>query len=49
MLDTGKPIAEAREVDVVSGAECLEFFASAAATLHGEYHDLGGRLRVHTP
>ena len=40
--DTGKPIAEALEVDVVSGAECLEFFAAAAATLHGEYHDLGG-------
>ena len=29
-------------VDVVSGADCLEFFAAAAATLHGEYHDLGG-------
>ncbi len=40
--DTGKPIAEALEVDVASGAECLEFFAAAAATLHGEYHDLGG-------
>ena len=42
VLDTGKPIAEASTVDVASGADCIEFFASAAATLHGEYHDLGG-------
>jgi betaine-aldehyde dehydrogenase len=40
--DTGKPIAEATTVDVASGADCLEFFAAAAATLHGEYMDLGG-------
>jgi betaine-aldehyde dehydrogenase len=40
--DTGKPIAEASTEDVVSGADCLEFFAAAAATLHGEYLDLGG-------
>jgi len=40
--DTGKPIAEAIGVDVASGADCIEFFAAAAATLHGEYHDLGG-------
>ena len=40
--DTGKPIAEAVAVDVASGADCIEFFAAAAATLHGEYHDLGG-------
>ena len=40
--DTGKPIAEALTVDVASGADCLEFFAAAGATLHGEYHDLGG-------
>ena len=41
VLDTGKPIAEARTVDVISGADCLDFFASATATLHGEHIDLG--------
>jgi betaine-aldehyde dehydrogenase len=42
VLDTGKPIAEASTVDVLSGAECIEYFAGAAATIHGEYYDLGG-------
>ena len=42
VLDTGKPIAEASIVDVISGAECIEYFAGAAATIHGEYYDLGG-------
>jgi betaine-aldehyde dehydrogenase len=39
--DTGKPIQETRVVDVVSGAECLEYFASLAASLSGEHIDLG--------
>ena len=34
--DTGKPIQEAEAVDVVSGADCVEYFAGVAATLHGE-------------
>ncbi len=34
--DTGKPIQEADVVDVVSGADCVEYFAGVAATLHGE-------------
>ncbi len=42
VLDTGKPIAEASTVDVISGAECIEYFAGAAATIHGEHYDLGG-------
>ncbi|MEP6625566.1 MAG: aldehyde dehydrogenase family protein, partial [Acidimicrobiia bacterium] len=42
VVDTGKPIAEASTVDVISGAECIEYFAGAAATIHGEYYDLGG-------
>ena len=42
VLDTGKPIAEASTVDVISGADCLEYFAGAAATIAGEYYDLGG-------
>jgi betaine-aldehyde dehydrogenase len=42
VLDTGKPISEASTVDVISAAECLEYFAGLAATIHGEYFDLGG-------
>jgi betaine-aldehyde dehydrogenase len=39
--DTGKPIAETLVVDVVSGAECLEYFAALAQSLSGEHIDLG--------
>lgn len=39
--DTGKPIAETSAVDVLSGADCLDYFASAAAGLAGEHIDLG--------
>ncbi len=42
VLDTGKPISEAIAVDVLSGADCLEYFGGMAATLHGEHFDLGG-------
>jgi betaine-aldehyde dehydrogenase len=41
VLDTGKPIAEALAVDVASGADCIEYFAGAAATIAGEHYDLG--------
>lgn len=41
VADTGKPIAEASTVDVISGAEALEYFAGAAATLTGEHVTLG--------
>ncbi len=41
VLDTGKPIQEAEAVDVVSGADCIEYFAGLAASLHGEHFDLG--------
>lgn len=34
--DTGKPIQEAETVDVVSGADCVEYFAGVAGTLRGE-------------
>jgi betaine-aldehyde dehydrogenase len=40
-LDTGKPIQETSVVDVISGAECLEYFAGLAAGLAGEHIDLG--------
>ena len=39
--DTGKPIQETRVVDVVSGADCLEYFAAAAHSVSGEHIDLG--------
>jgi len=39
--DTGKPIQETRVVDVVSGADCFEYFAGLAQQLSGEHIDLG--------
>jgi len=42
VLDTGKPIQEAEAVDVISGADCVEYYAGLAASLHGEHMDLGG-------
>jgi betaine-aldehyde dehydrogenase len=42
VLDTGKPIAEAAGVDVTSAADCLEYYAGVAPTLHGHHYDLGG-------
>ena len=41
VLDTGKPISEALEVDVASGADCIEYYAGLAPSLHGEHFDLG--------
>ena len=40
-LDTGKPIQETSAVDVLSGADCLEYYAGLAAGLAGEHIDLG--------
>ncbi len=39
--DTGKPIQETRVVDVISGAECIEYFAALAQSASGEHIDLG--------
>jgi betaine-aldehyde dehydrogenase len=38
--DTGKPWQEAQVVDVTSGADCVEYFAGAAATLAGAQYPL---------
>jgi betaine-aldehyde dehydrogenase len=46
--ETGKPIRETRVVDVVSGAECLEYFASLAQSLSGEHLDLGSQAFGYT-
>lgn len=40
--DTGKPIQEAEAVDILSGADCLEYYAGLAAAIHGEHHQLKG-------
>src|SRR3989440_9056706 len=39
--NTGKPIQETRAVDVLSGAQCLEYYAGLAATIAGQHLDLG--------
>jgi betaine-aldehyde dehydrogenase len=39
--DTGKPIQETIAVDVLSGADCIEYYAGLARTIAGEHHDLG--------
>jgi betaine-aldehyde dehydrogenase len=46
--DTGKPIQETRVVDVVSGAECFEYFAALAQSLSGEHIDLGSQAFGYT-
>jgi betaine-aldehyde dehydrogenase len=40
VADTGKPIQEAIEVDVLSGADCIEYFAGLAASLAGQHIQL---------
>ena len=39
--DTGKPIQETTVCDIISGADCIEYFAGIAPTLAGEHIDLG--------
>jgi betaine-aldehyde dehydrogenase len=39
--DTGKPIQETIAVDILSGADCLDYFAAIAASITGEHVDLG--------
>lgn len=39
-LDTGKPISETNCVDIISGAEVMEYFAGVAQTIHGQHVDL---------
>jgi betaine-aldehyde dehydrogenase len=46
--NTGKPIQETRAVDVISGAECLEYFGGLAAALAGEHLDLGPKAFGYT-
>ncbi|MGF1760896.1 betaine-aldehyde dehydrogenase [Photobacterium sagamiensis] len=39
--DTGKPIQEAIEVDIVTGADVIEYYAGLAAAIQGKQQDLG--------
>ncbi|MDI9243825.1 betaine-aldehyde dehydrogenase [Marinobacter sp. CHS3-4] len=41
VVDTGKPMQEAEAVDVVTGADAVEYFASVAPTIEGIQQDLG--------
>lgn len=40
--DTGKPLKEARSVDIHSGADALDYFGGIASSITGEFFDLGG-------
>jgi betaine-aldehyde dehydrogenase len=46
--NTGKPIQETRAVDVLSGAECLEYYGGLAAGIAGEHLDLGPKAFGYT-
>lgn len=39
-LDTGKPIAETSVVDIVTGADVIEYFAGVTQSIHGQHIDL---------
>ena len=47
-LDTGKPISEAKVVDVHSGADCLEYYGGLAGKLHGHHYQLPGDAFAYT-
>lgn len=38
--DTGKPICEAISVDVLSGADVIEYYAGLVVAMHGEQQEL---------
>ena len=46
--NTGKPIQETLAVDVLSGAECIEYYGGLAASLAGEHLDLGPKAFGYT-
>jgi len=41
VLDTGKPMQEANCVDIMSGADVIEYYAGLCDKIQGEYQDLG--------
>ena len=42
VIDTGKPWQEASLVDVVTGADSIEYFAALSLSIEGSQQDLGG-------
>ena len=42
VIDTGKPFQEASVVDIVTGADSIEYFAALAVSIEGSQQDLGG-------
>ncbi|XBQ10830.1 MAG: betaine-aldehyde dehydrogenase [Salinarimonas sp.] len=46
--DTGRPISETSVVDVISGADCLEYYAGMAPTLTGQHIPLGPEAFAYT-
>ncbi len=41
VMDTGKPLQEALEVDIVTGADVIEYYAGLAPAMQGEQQPLG--------
>lgn len=41
VLDTGKPFQEAVAVDILSGADAIDYYAGLAPGIHGDTFDLG--------
>jgi len=41
VADTGKPMSEAIAVDIITGADSIEYYAGIAPTIGGDYYDLG--------
>ncbi len=39
-LDTGKPVSETTTVDIVTGADVIEYYAGIIPAIHGDYIDL---------
>ncbi len=39
-LDTGKPVSETSAVDIVTGADVIEYYAGVAQAIHGQHVDL---------
>ena len=46
--DTGRPYSETSVVDVISGADCLEYYAGMAPTLTGRHIPLGPQAFAYT-
>lgn len=48
VLDTGKPLQEALEVDIVTGADVIEYFANLAPSLQGDQQALSDNQFFYT-